>query len=129
VATPNLPVALNVVTNVSSLVSVSITGPVQAPTAAVTNIGGSPIPGPLSLGLFVDCGVGCSQSLQLVNQTGTYNGDPYITISAGPLNPGQTASTVLQFVTPSKFPVNTVVYSGNMPPGQLSLTCPTNTAQ
>src|SRR5262249_55926385 len=56
-------------------------------------------------------------------------GDPYITVSAGTLNPGQSATVPLMFASVFKSTLVSVVYSGTLPPGPLALTCPSNTAQ
>src|SRR5262249_1117385 len=95
----------------------------------VTNISPNPIAGPVNLAVFVTCGYGCVGTLQLLNQSGTYNGDPYITVSAGTLNPGQSATVPLMFASVFKSTLLNLLYSAPLPPCPLALTCPSNAAQ
>src|SRR6185369_13136449 len=71
----------------------------------------------------------------LTNQTGIFNGDPYINVSNTNLAPGQSAAVVLQFSSPtagalggSVILFDVVVYSGVFPPGPLTLACPDSAA-
>jgi uncharacterized repeat protein (TIGR01451 family) len=74
----------------------------------ITNISGSTIAGPIQVVL-----TGLTP-VQVTNATGIHNGSPYITISPGPLAPGQAASYGVRFISSFGVPGFTAVaYSGS----------------
>lgn len=81
-------------------------------TVTVTNIGTTPINGPLELVL-----TSLTTGVTLANATGTFEGNSYIAITlAGALGAGQSATLPVQFKNPSNAAINftPVVYSGSL---------------
>ncbi len=77
----------------------------------ITNIGDAPIAGPIEL-VLLDLA-----NATLVNETGTYDGNPYITILAsGPLGVGQSASIALIFAAPAH---TTITYTAEFLSGPI----------
>ena len=92
------PTTINPIVDVTSQVSVAETGYVQnratgiwSSTLTVTNKAGA-INGPIQLVL-----TNLSSNATMVNNTGIRNGAPYITVSAGALAPGASASVLIEF--------------------------------
>ena len=101
--TANDPATVNPITDISSQVSVTQTGfgrnratGVWSATMTVTNTSGAAISGPIQVVLTA-----LPAGVTMVNNTGTRNGNPYITVSAGALAPGATVSVTIQFMNPS----------------------------
>jgi len=94
-------------------------------TLTLANTTGGSIPGPLTLGL-----PNLTATVTLANSGGTFNGDPYIAIQSGALDPFASVNLALQFNNPPQGPVSftPTIYSGSFPPGSLQLTCPAGTA-
>ena len=72
-----------------------------ASTLTVTNTGAVNLSGSLQVVL-----TSLTVGVTLVNNTGTYNASPYITVSTGPLAPGASASVTLLFSNPSNGFIN-----------------------
>jgi hypothetical protein len=62
----------------------------------VTNVGVNPIAGPVQV-LFTNLTAG----VNLKNNTGMYQGAPFLTVSAGSIAPGASVSVSIQFTNPS----------------------------
>jgi hypothetical protein len=62
----------------------------------VTNVGKTPLAGPIQVLL-----TGLPSGVTLSNASGTVGGIPFITVSAGTLNPGTSGSVSIQFSNPS----------------------------
>jgi predicted extracellular nuclease len=108
----NLPTGVDV----TGSVSVTQTGfgrnrltGIWAADMTVTNTGVSSINGPVNVVL-----TNLPANVTMTNQTGIYNGSPYITVSAGTLAPGASATVSIQFTNPSNGFINytPVTYSG-----------------
>jgi hypothetical protein len=116
-------IAFTCASNVSSEVGVvrsgysySIVTKRYAQTVTLTNSGSSKIAGPISLVLD-----DLSSDASLYNSAGTTEctaplGSPYVTL-AGPLNPGASATVVLQFTDPTK---SAITYSTRVLAGGVS---------
>jgi hypothetical protein len=80
-------------------------------TVTVKNTSGSSIAGPLQVLL-----TNLTAGVTMTNNTGTYSGSPYITVSAGSLAPGASASVSIQFTNPSNgfIGFTPVTYSGGL---------------
>ncbi len=105
-------------TNVTSSVTPSYTGFTynrfsKQGTEIVTikNTSAQTISGPIQLVLS-----GLAAGVTPVNNTGTFNGSPYWTVTAGSLTPGASAqvSVTLAYATGSNTSATTTVYSGNL---------------
>lgn len=103
---------------VSSQVSVTQNGFVRnratglwTATLTVTNTSSAPIAGPVQVVLG-----NLTAGVTMTNNTGVF-GYPYITVSAGTLAPGASASVSIQFTNPSNGLINytPVTYSGGLP--------------
>jgi VCBS repeat-containing protein len=117
VATVSLAV-LNV-TNVTNQVSVWQTnfGRDSAPgmwsaTLTVTNISSAALTGPIQV-LLTDL----AQGVTMVNNDGTFQDSPYITVTVNNLAPNASASVVLQVYDPTRTDVTciAIIYSGGLP--------------
>jgi hypothetical protein len=104
--------------NVSSSVSVTQGGfgrnratGLWSATMPVTNTSGSTISGPVQVVL-----TNLTPGVTMTNNTGTFNGSPFITVSAGALAPGAAASVTIQFSNPSNgfISYTPVTYSGGL---------------
>jgi uncharacterized protein len=102
--------------DVSSRVIVSQTGflrnhvtGVWSATLTVTNTSGTSITGPIQV-VFTNLSANATMS----NKTGTFNGSPYLTVSAGPLAAGASVSALIQFTTTNNgfISYTPVTYSG-----------------
>jgi hypothetical protein len=62
----------------------------------VTNTGTTAISGPVQVEL-----TSLSSNATMTNNTGTFNGNPYITVSAGTLAPGASVEVTIMFTNPS----------------------------
>jgi hypothetical protein len=112
-------VSLSVLGDVSNEVSIS-QGPfgrdsspgMWSATMYVYNTSGSTISGPIQV-LFTNLAPGVA----MVNNTGTYQNSPYITVTTGTLAPGASAGVVLQVYNPARTDVTytPVTYSGGLP--------------
>lgn len=117
---PYSPVSISVgPTNVSSSFSVA-DGPLThsatyglSQVLTLTNISSDTISGPTEL-VITDLTAGVT----VTNANGTYDGDPYITMTAGAFSPGQKVSIRIQFSDPSgdRFGYNVEEYSGVIRP-------------
>jgi hypothetical protein len=105
-------------TNVSGQVSVTQTGFARnhatglwVSTVTVKNTGGSSIAGPLEVVL-----TSLTAGVTMTNNTGTFGGSPYITVSTGSLAPGASASVSIQFANPSNgfIGYTAATYSGGL---------------
>jgi hypothetical protein len=103
-------------TNVSGSVSISSTGlsynkikKQGSETVTITNTSAQTISGPLQLALSLSSGV------TAVNNTGTFEGNPYWTVTAGSLAPGASAQVLVMLGYASGTTVSTTgsAYSGN----------------
>jgi len=90
-------------TNVTSDVSVTRTGVrydmfrhIFIQTITIKNTSGNTLTGPLALVL-----TNLSSDATLANESGTFNGNPYINLAAGMLPPGGSVSVVLSFKDPT----------------------------
>jgi hypothetical protein len=69
-------------------------------TLTITNISGTSIPGPIEL-VFLNL-----KNASVVNLSGTYQGNPYITVlSSGSLGAGQSVTITLTFADPTLTPI------------------------
>ncbi len=102
--------------NVTSQVSVTGTGFVRdratgiwASTMTITNTGGKAIAGPIQVIL-----TSLTTGVTMTNNTGIETGSPYITITAGTLAAGGSASIAIQFTNPANsfIQFTPVIYSG-----------------
>jgi hypothetical protein len=91
------------IVNESGQVSVTQTGfsrnhstGLWATNVTVTNTGSTPISGPIQLEL-----TNLSSNATMTNNTGMFNGSPYITVSAGTLGVGASVTVSIQFQNPS----------------------------
>jgi hypothetical protein len=105
------------VPNVTSLVSVTSTGfsynkikKQGIATFTVTNSSAATISGPVQVVLSLPAGV------TAVNETGTFQGNPYWTVSAESLAPGASVqvSVTLGYASGAAFTVTDTVYSGSL---------------
>ncbi|HEX3685447.1 MAG TPA: hypothetical protein VHU83_23130, partial [Bryobacteraceae bacterium] len=105
-------------TNVTSSVSMSSTGFTYnkvkkqgTETVTIKNATGATISGPIQLVLS-----GLASGVTAVNNTGTFNGNPYWTATAGSLAPGASAqvSVTLAYASGSNTSATSTVYSGNL---------------
>jgi hypothetical protein len=108
-----------VYTNITSSVSISSTGLIYSriskqgsETMTVTNTTGQTISGPVQLVL-----AGLPGAVTPVNNTGTFNGNPYWTVTAGSLASGASAQVtiVLGYAIGTNFTTTPSVYSGSLP--------------
>ena len=108
--------SFHVLANVSAKVQVTQNGFARnratglwAATMTVTNVGTSSINGPIQVVLS-----NLSSNATMANQTGFFNGAPYIAVSAGALGAGGSVSVVIQFNNPSNgfITFTPVVYTG-----------------
>ena len=106
----------NVVTNVSGSVNVVQAGLFYntvkhsaAQTVTITNTGANAIAGPLQLVLS-----GLPSTVTAANSTGTFQGNPFWTVSGASLAPGASVQVTVQFSVPVRTNFSTVptVYSG-----------------
>jgi uncharacterized repeat protein (TIGR01451 family) len=102
------PATVNPIVEVTNLVRVTQTGflrnrvtGIWFSTLTVKNISATPISGPLQLVLEY-----IGSNVTLVNRNGMRNGDPYLTVSSGPLAPGASVSVTLQCLNPSNGFIN-----------------------
>jgi hypothetical protein len=104
--------------NVSSSVSVTSNGlsynkikQQGTETVTVKNTSAQTISGPLELVLGLSAGV------TAVNNTGTFNGNPYWTVTAGSLAPGASAqvTVTLGYASGTTVSTSSSVYSGSLP--------------
>lgn len=81
-------------------------------TVTITNSGGSTLPGPVLLVLS-----GLPVGVTAVNNTGTFGGNPYWTVSAGSLAPGASApvTVTLGYAIGTNVTATSSVYSGSLP--------------
>jgi len=127
--TPARAAGVNSVLNVTAQVNITTTGFLFSRTTntfngtmTVTNTSGSPIPGPITVGLH-----NITPGVTLANGNGTFNGAPYVSVGGTtPLNAGASATAQLRFNNPGNAVINftRVAYSGTFPPAALTLTCP-----
>jgi hypothetical protein len=105
-------------TNVTSSVSMSSTGFTYnrvkkqgTETVTATNTSGATISGPIQLVLS-----GLASGVTAVNNTGTFNSNPYWTVSAGSLAPGASAqvSVTFAYASGSNTSATSTVYSGTL---------------
>ena len=105
-------------TNVTSSVSMSSTGFTYnkvkkqgTETVTITNTSGATISGPIQLVLS-----GLAAGVTAVNNTGTFNGNPYWTATGGSLAPGGSVqvSVTLAYASGSNTSATSTVYSGNL---------------
>ena len=78
-------------------------------TLTVTNTTASAINGPVQVVLSA-----LSANATMVNNTGTRNGSPYITVSAGTIAPGASVNVTLTFANPTNGFINftPIAFSG-----------------
>jgi Big-like domain-containing protein/BACON domain-containing protein len=104
--------------NVSSSVSVTSTGlsynkikQQGTETVTVKNTSAQSISGPVELVLGLSAGV------TAVNNTGTFNGNPYWTVTAGSIAPGASAqvTVTLGYASGTTVSTSSSVYSGSLP--------------
>jgi len=78
-------------------------------TMTVKNTSASSIAGPIEVAM-----TNLTAGVTMTNSSGTFNGSPYITVSAGPLAPGASVSVSIQFSNPSNgfISYTPVSYSG-----------------
>ncbi|MFN7938359.1 MAG: Ig-like domain-containing protein [Bryobacteraceae bacterium] len=128
VKTPERAAGANSVVKISSQVNVTNTGWLFSRATntyngnlTVTNTSGSPIPGPVTVGIL-----NLTSGVTLTNGNGMFNGAPYVTVSGGPINAGASATVQLRFTNPSNAIINfnRITYSGAFPPAALSISCP-----
>jgi len=114
----NPQVITPIATNVSSSVSVTSNGlsynkikQQGTETVTVKNTSAQTISGPVELVLGLSAGV------TAVNNAGTFNGNPYLTVTAGSIAPGASAqvTVTLGYASGTTVSTSSSVYSGSIP--------------
>ena len=118
------PTIINPIVNVTSRMSVTQNGfgrnratGIWAATLTVTNISGASIAGPIQAVLY-----NLTPGITMLNNNGTRNGSPYITISNGSFAASASVNLTIEFSNPSNGMINFTpeVDSGAYPPAPLS---------